>query len=316
MKSDGSDRSLRNSLEQSQFVLTAELGPPKAPDIDTIRKKAALLDGAVTAVNITDNQTAVVRVSSIAAGSVALAAGLEPVIQVTCRDRNRLAIQSDILGAFVLGIRNVLCLTGDHQQFGNHPQTRGVFDIDSVHLIQMLKQMRDQGCFQCGEPIKNSKREPVMAPELYLGAAANPFGDPFEARIYRLATKVEAGADFIQTQPVFDLERFERWMDGVRGRGLHEQTHILAGVMPVKSYRALEYMDKKVPGIRIAEEKIARMKQAESPKEEGVQICVETMLALQQIEGVHGLHIMAVEWEEIVADIVKQFRDRANDDAA
>jgi 5,10-methylenetetrahydrofolate reductase len=302
---------LERALEEGQFVVTAELGPPKAPDVESIREKAALLKGSVTAANITDNQTAVVRVSSIAAAAVALASGLEPVIQVTCRDRNRLAIQSDILGAFMGGIRNVLCLTGDHQHFGNHPQARGVFDLDSVQLIQMLKRMRDEGCFQCGEEIKTSKNAPVIAPKLFIGAAANPFGDPFEARVLRLAKKAAAGADFIQTQPVFDLDRFGRYMEEVRKLGLHQQVSILAGVMPVKSYRALEYMDQQVPGIRIPASIIDRMKKAESPKVEGVQICVEIMKALQKIEGVRGIHIMAVEWEQIVPVIVEQFGNGA-----
>jgi 5,10-methylenetetrahydrofolate reductase len=302
-----SESLLERSLSEGRFVLTAELGPPKAPDIEAIREKAALLKDQVTAVNITDNQTAVVRVSSIAAAEVALASGVEPVIQITCRDRNRLAIQSDLLGAFMSGIRNVLCLTGDHQKFGNHPQARGVFDLDSVQMIQMLKRMRDEGCFECGEEIKKSKNAPVMAPRIFIGGAANPFGDPFDARVLRMAAKTAAGVDFIQTQPVFDLERFERWMEGVRQFGVADQVHILAGVMPVKSYRALEYMDQKVPGIRIPGSLIERMKKAESPKEEGVSICVEMMKALREIEGVRGIHIMAVEWEGIVPEIVKNF---------
>ena len=306
-----SDTRFERSLAEGQFVITAELGPPKAPDAEAIRRKATLLKDCVTAVNITDNQTAVVRVSSISAGAIALASGVEPVIQVTCRDRNRLAIQSDVLGAFMAGMQNVLCLTGDHQCFGNHPQARGVFDLDSATMINMLRRMRDEGCFQCGEEIKTSKSSPVIAPKLFIGGAANPFGDPFEARVLRLAKKVAAGADFVQTQPVFDLERFTRWMEAVRRLGLHEQVYILAGVMPVKSYKALEYMDQKVPGIRIPAAIIERMKKTQSPKEEGVQICVETMRALQGIEGVSGIHIMAVEWEEIVPEIVKQFANSA-----
>ncbi len=305
------DSMLERSLMEGQFVVTAELGPPKAPDAEAIRKKAALLKGHVTAANITDNQTAVVRVSSIAAATVALASGLEPVIQITCRDRNRLAIQSDLLGASMAGIRNVLCLTGDHQKFGNHPQARGVFDLDSVQMIHMVRQMRDKGCFQCGEEIRNSKNAPLVPLRLFIGGAANPFGDPFEAQVLRVATKAAAGADFIQTQPVFDLERFERWMEGLRAMGIPDQLHILAGVMPVKSYRVLEYMDQKVPGIRIPAPLIERMKKAESPKEEGVRICVEMMRALQSLDGVHGIHIMAVEWEEAVPDIVSRFANGA-----
>ncbi len=307
---------LERALQQGRFVVTAELGPPKAPDLQAIQRKAALLKDHVTAANITDNQTAVVRVSSIATATVVLASGLEPVIQVTCRDRNRLAIQSDLLGAFLSGIRNVLCLTGDHQKFGNHPQARGVFDLDSLQMIQMVKRMRDDGCFECGEQIRNSKNAPVIAPRFFIGGAANPFGDPFEARVLRVAAKVAAGVDFIQTQPVFDLERFDRWMHAVRALGVLDQVHILAGVMPVKSYRALEYMDQKVPGIRIPPALIERMKKAPSPKEEGLRICVETMGALQKIEGVRGVHIMAVEWEEAVPDIVSAFANGAASSAA
>lgn len=298
---------LKQALDSSQFALTAELGPPKAPDIEVIRKKADLLKDCVTAVNVTDNQTAVVRVSSIGAATVAVQSGLEPVIQITCRDRNRLAIQSDILGAAVLGIKNVLCLTGDHQIFGNHPQAKGVFDLDSVQLIHMLKTMRDDGCFQCGDEIKNTKKSPVTPPDLFIGAAANPFGDPQESRVLRLAKKVAAGADFIQTQPVFDVECFKTWLEQARDMGLHEKTHIMPGVMPVKSYRALAYMDKNVPGIRIPPGLVERMEGAAEPKEEGVRLCVEIMQQLQELEGVHGLHIMAVEWEAVVPDIVKMF---------
>ena len=247
-----------------------------------------------------------VRVSSIAAAAIALEHGLEPVIQIVCRDRNRIAIQSDVLGAAALGLKNVLCLTGDHQKFGNHPQARGVFDLDSVQLLSMLKDMRDEKKFQCGDEIRNSKKSPIVEPKLLLGAAANPFGDPFEARAGRLAKKVAAGAEFIQTQPVFDMDRFERWMASIRERGLHEKTHILAGVMPVKSHRAFNYMNKNVPGITIPEELVARIEKADEPKKEGVTLCVETIEKLRTVEGVHGVHIMAVEWEETVPEIVER----------
>ncbi|MFC1496905.1 methylenetetrahydrofolate reductase [Verrucomicrobiota bacterium] len=297
---------LAKALNEGKFVATAELGPPKTADAEVVKKKHDMLKGCVTAVNITDNQTAVVRASSIACACMVMPMGTEPVIQITCRDRNRLAIQSDVLGAAAAGIRNVLCLTGDHQKFGNHPQARGVFDLDSIQLIQMLRNMRDERKFECGEDIKNSKKEEPAGPELFIGAAANPFGDPFEARVIRLAKKVEAGAQFIQTQPVFDIDVFQKWMDGVRARGLDKKTHILAGVMPIKSFRVLEYMNKNVPGIRIPEHLITRMKDAEVPKEEGVKICVEMIDKLKTFEGVHGVHIMAVEWEEVVSQIVKE----------
>ena len=304
--SPGSGSRLQEVLAAGSFAVTAELGPPKTDDAEVVRKKASYLQGVVHAVNITDNQTAIVRMSSIAAGVLAAECGLEPVIQMTCRDRNRLAIQSDVLGASALGMRNVLCLTGDHQSFGNHPGSKNVYDMDSIQLVGLLRAMRDEKKFQCGEEIKNSKKAPATGPRLFIGAAANPFGDPFRARIVRLAKKVAAGADFIQTQPVFDLARFEKWLAAVMERGLDGKTHILAGVMPVRSYRAFAYMNDNVPGITIPEELVSRMQQADDPKEEGVRICVETIQRLREMEGVHGVHIMAVEWEQIVPEIVQR----------
>jgi len=295
---------LEQVLASGTFAVTAELGPPKTDAAEVVRTKASYLQGVVHAVNITDNQTAIVRMSSIAAGVLARECGLEPVIQMTCRDRNRLAIQSDMLGASALGIRNILCLSGDHQSFGNHPGSKNVYDMDSIQLVGLMKQMRDENRFECGEEIKNRKKDVAAGPRLFIGAAANPFGDPFVARVVRLAKKVAAGADFIQTQPVFDLARFEKWLEAVRARGLDQKTHILAGVMPVKSYRAFVYMNENVPGITIPEELVTRMQQAEDPKEEGVRICVEMIQRLREMDGVHGVHIMAVEWEQIVSEVV------------
>ncbi|MDO8733757.1 MAG: methylenetetrahydrofolate reductase [Elusimicrobiota bacterium] len=301
-----SDSNLEKLLESGKFVVTSELGPPKSADGETVRKKAQILKGFVDAVNITDNQTAIVRMSSIAAAVIVKEIGIEPVIQVVTRDRNRIAIQSDILGAAALGIKNVLCLTGDHQKFGNHPQSKNVFDMDSIQLIQMLKNMRDEKKFQCGEEIRNSKKEPLVEPKLFIGAAANPFADPLDFRVVRLAKKISAGADFIQTQPVFDFERFEKWMNLVREKNLHKKTAILAGVMPVKSVKALFYMKNNVPGMSIPDELINRLEKASDPKEERLKICVETIEKLKKTEGIRGVHIMAVEWEEIVPEIVKR----------
>ena len=297
---------LENLLSQGKFVVTAELGPPKSADGDVVRRKAEILKGYVDAVNITDNQTAIVRMSSIASAVMVMEKGLEPVIQIVARDRNRIAIQSDILGAYALGIRNVLCLTGDHQKFGNHPRAKNVFDIDSIQMIKMLKDMRDEKKFQCGEEIRNSKKEPLVEPRLFIGAAANPFADPLEFRVIRLAKKIRAGADFIQTQPVFDVERFEKWMDMVRERGLHEQTAVLAGIMPVKSARVFHYMKKYVPGMSIPDSLIQRLEKAEDPKEERIKITLEIIERVREIPGVRGIHIMAVEWEEIVPQIVER----------
>ena len=301
-----SNSNLEKLLETGKFVVTGELGPPKSADGETVRKKAQILKGFIDAVNITDNQTAIVRMSSIAAAVIVQEVGIEPVIQVVTRDRNRIAIQSDILGAAALGLKNVLCLTGDHQKFGNHPQSKNVFDIDGIQLIQMLKNMRDEKKFQCGEEIRNGKKEPIVEPKLFLGAAENPFADPLDFRVVRLAKKVSAGADFIQTQPVFDFERFEKWMDMVREKGLHKMTSILAGVMPVKSVKALQYMKNNVPGMSIPDELINRLEKATDPKEERIKICVETIEKLKKTEGIRGVHIMAIEWEEIVPEIVKR----------
>ncbi len=300
-----SGSNLEKLLESNKFVVTAELGPPKSADPEVIRKKSAILRNYCDAVNITDNQTAIVRMSSIASAVIVKEIGLEPIMQIVCRDRNRIAIQSDVLGAAALGIKNVLCLSGDHQKFGNHPQSKNVFDIDAIQLIKMLKTMRDEKKFQCGEEIRNSKKGPVVEPRLFIGAAANPFADPLDFRVIRLAKKISNGADFIQTQPVFDFKRFEEWMEMVRQKGLHKKTSILAGVMPVKSAKGLLYMKNNVPGMSIPDELVTRLEKASNPRDEGIRICVEVIEKLKKIEGIKGIHIMAVEWEEIVPEIVK-----------
>lgn len=300
-----SGSNLEKLLKSNKFVVTAELGPPKSADPEVIRKKSAILMNYCDAVNITDNQTAVVRMSSIASAVIVKEMGLEPIIQIVCRDRNRIAIQSDVLGAAALGIKNVLCLSGDHQKFGNHPQAKNVFDVGSIQLIQVLRAMRDEKKFQCGEEIRNNKNQPVVEPRLFIGAAANPFADPLEFRVVRLAKKISAGADFIQTQPVFDFKRFNEWMEMVREKKLHKKTSILAGVMPVKSAKALLYMKNNVPGMSIPDELIIRLEKASNPREEGIRICVEIIGKLKRIEGIKGIHIMTVEWEEIVPEIVK-----------
>jgi methylenetetrahydrofolate reductase (NADPH) len=307
-------------LRAGHFAVTGELGPPQSADASVIRSKAALLRGCVDAVNITDNQTAIVRMSSIGSAVIVLQEGLEPVIQMTCRDRNRLAIQSDLLGAAALGIRNLLCLTGDHQTFGNHPTSKNVFDIDSIQLLKMVADMRDRHTFQCGDPFKGPE------PRFFIGAAAAPFADPVDFRPYRLAKKVNAGANFIQTQLVYDVPAFARFMQKVRELGLHKQVYILAGVGPLKSLAMAKYMKTSVPGILVPDALIERMEAAGAPwagkskdqltKEdkkarseawqvEGIRICIELIQQLRQIEGVAGVHIMAIEWEEAVKPIVE-----------
>lgn len=301
-----SGSNLERVLSEGEFVVTAELGPPKSADFEFIKKKVELLKGWVDAVNITDNQTAIVRVSSIAAGKLVLDMGLEPIVQMTCRDRNRLSIQSDILGAYLLGIRNILCLTGDHQCFGNHPTAKHVFDLDSVQLIQMVNNMREKGIFACGEEIKNSKKAQVKEPRMFIGGAANPFADPFEFRVIRLAKKVYAGVDFIQTQCIYDMDRFGEWMKQVCEKGLHEKCKILAGVTPLKSVGMTRYMRDKVAGVTVPDYYVRQMAKAKDPKAEGINICVEQIQRLRQIEGVAGIHIMAIEWEEKVPEIVQK----------
>ena len=311
---------LEKVLRAGHFAVTGELGPPQSADPEVIRKKAALLRGYCDAVNITDNQTAIVRMSSIGAGAIVVQEGLEPVIQMTCRDRNRLAIQSDLLGAYALGMRNLLCLTGDHQTFGNHPNAKNVFDMDSIQLVQTVTAMRDSKVFQCGDAFKGPE------PRFFVGAAAAPFADPLEFRPYRLAKKVKAGANFIQTQLIYDIEAFQAFMEKVRKLGVHEQTFILAGVGPLKGPAMAKYMKDNVPGILIPDGLIERMNRVGAPwagkskdeltkedkkarseawQAEGIQITIELIQQLRQIEGVAGVHIMAIEWEEAVKPIVE-----------
>lgn len=291
---------LERVLESGQFAVTSELGPPQSADPEVIRRKARILKGYVDAFNVTDGQTAVVRMASWAACLIGKAEGLDPIVQMTCRDRNRIALQMDILGVAALGINNILCLTGDHQKFGNHPMAKGVYDIDSIQLVKTVKDMRDERKFQCGE-------EMMVEPRLFIGAAENPFADPFEFRVMRLAKKVAAGADFIQTQIVYNLDKFAEWMKMVRDRGLHEKVKILAGVAPIKSVGAARYMKTKVPGMDVPDSIIERLKgvpKEEVPKE-GIKLCVDIIRQLRQIPGVAGVHIMAIEWEEAVPQIVE-----------
>ncbi len=290
---------LERILASGKFAVTAEAGPPKGTGADVIRKKGELLRQCCDAVNVTDNQTAIVRMSSVAGCLLLKQQGIEPVMQMVVRDRNRLALQSDVLGAVALGIGNILCLSGDHQKFGNHPGAKGVFDIDSIQLIQALKVMRDEHKFISGEDISGEV-------SVFIGAAANPFADPFEYRASRLAKKVKAGANFIQTQAVYNVPKFARWMEMVVERGLDKQVHILAGVIPIRSAGMARYMRDYVPGVNVPDDIVTRMEQAETPKEEGVRIILEIIEQLKNMPGVHGIHIMAVGWEDIVSDIVER----------
>ena len=291
---------LERVLREGHFAVTGEIGPPKSADGDVVRKKAQILRGFVDAANITDCQTAIVRMSSIASGVLVQQEGVEAVIQMTCRDRNRIAIQADLLGAAALGMKNLLCLTGDHQKFGNHPEAKGVFDLDSIQLLDMVRRMRDERKFQCGEEIKGK------TVEFFIGAAENPFADPFEFRVQRLAKKVAAGAQFIQTQIVYNLERFKKFMEMAHDMGLTEKVYILAGITPPKSFGMARYMKYFVPGLDVPDEILKRMKGAKDKREEGINIAVEIIEQVREIPGIAGVHIMAIEWEEAVPEIVKR----------
>jgi methylenetetrahydrofolate reductase (NADPH) len=291
---------LEKVLRSGHFALTGELGPPRGTSVEAVQQKASHLKNTVDAVNITDNQTGMVRMSSWATSLILLRDGLEPVYQMVCRDRNRLAMQSDILGASALGIGNMLCLSGDHQQFGDHPRAKGVFDIDSLQLVSTVKAMRDEGKFQGGADIENP-------PPMFIGAAANPFAEPHEWRVYRLAKKIDAGVDFIQTQCVFNMRRMREWLKQAEDMGLTERTYILPGITPMKSVGMAKFMQSKVPGMDVPDEVIERLRGVpkKSQKDEGIRIAVEQIQEFKEMRSVAGVHLMAIEWEHRVPEIAE-----------
>jgi len=292
---------LEKILASGQLAVTSECGPPRGSDPDVITKKAEMIKDHVDAINITDNQTSVTRMCSLAACIRLKLMGLEPILQMVVRDRNRIALQSDILGAAAFDIYNILCLSGDHQSFGDCAEGQNVHDLDSMQLIQTVRLMRDEGKFLGGDDISRP-------PRMFVGAAANPFADPFEIRVPRLAKKIAAGVEFIQTQCIYNLDKFEEWMKGARDRGLHEKVAILAGVTPFKSAGMAKYMKNRVPGMDVPDEVVKRM--ADTPKEkqaqEGINICVESIQRIKEVEGVRGFHLMAIEWEEKVPEIAER----------
>ena len=294
-----SGSNLEKVFVNGHFAVTAELGPPKNNDVSVIQRKVDFLRGYVDAVNVTDNQTAIVRMSSIATSSFVIQMGMEPVMQMVTRDRNRIAMQSDLFGATALGIKNIVCLTGDHHTFGNQVNAKNVHDLDSVQLINMVKTMRDEKTLMGGE----EKIEGDI--NMFIGGAANPFADPFEFRALRTAKKAAAGVDFIQTQCIYDMERFKEWMKMIRDLGVHEKVHIMAGITPLKSAGMARYMAKNVAGITIPDAIIDRMAKAAKGSEEGIKICVEQIQEVREIEGVHGVHIMAIEWEQMISKITE-----------
>ena len=274
---------LEKVLVSGELAVTGECGPPRGALPEVVKEKAALLKGYVDAVNVTDNQTAMVRMSSFAASVFLRQMDLHPVFQMVCRDRNRLAMQSDIIGAYSHGINTMLCLSGDHPKFGDHPMAANVHDLDSMQLIQTVRGMRDEGRFQGGAEIKNP-------PKMFIGAAANPFADPFELRVARLAKKVKAGVDFVQTQCIYNIDKFETWMKGVRDRGLHEKVYVMAGITPMKSVGMARYMKNKVPGMDVPDELVERMGRVPKEKQaqEGIDICVESIQRLRRSKGWPG----------------------------
>ncbi|MBF0524213.1 MAG: methylenetetrahydrofolate reductase [Deltaproteobacteria bacterium] len=295
-----SGSNLEKVLTAGIFAITGECGPPRGANAEVVREKAKFLKGNVDSVNVTDNQTAVVRMSSLGASLILMQEGVEPNLQMTARDRNRIAIQSDILGAYALGIRNMLCLSGDHQKFGDHPEAKNVFDLDSMQLIQTVKKMRDEGTLINGHKLDG-------APKMFIGCAANPFADPFEFRVYRLANKIDAGADFVQTQCIYNLERFRKWVDQANDMGLLEKVFLMGGVTPMKSVGMAKYMKNSVPGMDVPDAIIKRLQGV--PKgdqaKEGIKIAVETIHELREMKGISGVHLMAIEWEERVPEIVE-----------
>lgn len=294
-----SGSNLEKVLAAGHFSVTAECGPPRGADPDVVRKKAALVKGNVDACNVTDNQTSVVRMSSTAGCVLIKEVGIEPLLQMVVRDRNRIALMSDLLGASALGIRNLLCLSGDHQKFGDDPRAKNVFDIDSMQLIHMVKTMRDEGIFPSGKKLEG-------APKFYIGCAVNPFADPFEIRVPRLKLKIMAGADFVQTQCIYNMDKFKTYLDLAKKEGLHEKVKILAGVTPLKSAGMAKFMKKMVAGMDIPDAVIKRI--ADEPKEKqaekGIEMCIEQIQELKEMEGIAGIHVMAIEWEEKLNEII------------
>ena len=292
---------LERVLRAGLFAVTAELNPPDSADPQAIYDAALILAEVVDALNTTDSSGANVHMSSLASSALLLRAGYDVVMQMSCRDRNRIALQADLLGAAALGVKNVLCITGDDVSVGDQPETKRVFDFDSMHLLRTARIMRDQGVFLNG-------RKMSVPPALFLGAVENPFAPPLYWRAERLAKKVEAGAEFIQTQYVFDVEVFREFMARVRDLGLLERVYILAGVGPLKSPKAAEFMRTHVPGVIIPDIFIERLRKTPRDRwrEEGIQICIELIAQIREIEGVAGIHVMAYRQEENVAEIIQR----------
>lgn len=290
---------LERVLVDGGFAVTAEIAPPGSADPMEVRRIAALLRDSTDACNVTDCQRAMVRMSAMAAAALTLQEDVEPVLQIVLRDRNRIALQADLLGAAALGVRNVLCMRGDPPHIGNERDAPGVYDLSTEEFLTAARELRDQATLRGGDHVDTP-------PRLFLGATANPFGGSLEESFENLRGKVTAGADFIQTQAIYDVDRFEEWMRLVRKEWLHEHVHILAGVIPLRSAKMARFMAEKVPGVVVPRDLLHRMETAPDPRAEGLSIALRTIKALRSIEGVHGVHLMAVNWEEAVPVLVRE----------
>jgi len=286
-------------LRAGHFAVTAEIAPPDSADPDEVFSRAAMFDGYVDAINATDGSGANCHMSSVSMCALLTRRGYSMIMQVSCRDRNRIAIQGDVLGASAMGVSNILCLTGDGVQSGDHPEAKPVFDMDCMTSLSMLRGMRDDGEFLSGRKI-------TSPPKVFLGAAANPFAPPFDYRPLRLAKKVSAGAQFVQTQYCFDIDRLKDYMAKVCDLGLHEKVYILPGVGPLASAKSAEWIRNNVAGVHIPDSVIKRLAGAEDQKQEGVNMCIEMVQQIRQIAGVSGVHLMAYKQEHRVAEIVEK----------
>ena len=296
---------LEKLLRAGKFAVTAELSPPDSTDPNEVFEKARIFHGSVDAINATDGSGANCHMSSVAVCAILRRANYSVVMQVSCRDRNRIAIQGDVIGAAAMGVATVLCLTGDGVQTGDHPQAKPVFDLESTTLLSMLRKMRDESQFQSGRKI-------AYAPRIFLGAASNPFVPPYDFRPVRLAKKIEAGAQFFQTQYCYDVERLEQFMSVCRDMGLHEKAYVLVGVGPLASARAAEWIRSNVPGVHIPDGIIRRLAGSENQKQEGKKLCIELIQRIREIEGISGVHVMAYRQEETVAEIIQESGVLAN----
>jgi len=289
---------LERVLRAGAFAVTTELDPPDSADPEDVYRRARIFDGYVDAINATDGSGANCHMSSLAVCALLTRIGYAPVMQISCRDRNRIAIQGDILGGAAMGVCNMLCLTGDGVQAGDHPQARPVFDLDSLTLLDIGRTLRDEHRFQSG-------RKVAFAPRVFFGAAENPFALPYEWRPFRLAKKVAAGAQFIQTQYCYDVPRLSEFMRRVNDLGLLDRVFILVGVGPLRSARAAEWMRTHVPGVHIPDAIVKRMAGAEQPAAEGRKLCIELIREIREIKGVSGVHVMAYRQEESVAEVIE-----------